>query len=67
MFGRLVRTTMWCIYCGHEWVGKSMYCPKCGLSAEALQERKKTRPEFMAELIVTAAAAAVIFWLAGEG
>jgi uncharacterized OB-fold protein len=59
---------MWCIYCGHEWVGKSMYCPKCGLSAEVEQAaRKKTRPEFMAAVIVMSAATAVIFWLAGKG
>ena len=58
---------MWCVYCGHEWFGGSMYCPRCGLSAEAAPGPKgKIRPEFVAELIVAAVATAVVFWLAGK-
>ena len=41
-----------------------MYCPKCGLSSEIVPVLGKTRPEFVAELIVVAAATAVIVWLA---
>ena len=59
---------MWCIYCGHEWVGKSMYCPKCKLPAEVapVGGRKKMRPERAAELIVVVAATAIILWLVGR-
>ena len=41
-----------------------MHCRRCGLAAEAVPGwRGKMRPEFVAELIVVAAATAVILWL----
>ena len=60
LLANLTQAGMQCIYCGHEWAGKSMYCPRCGWSCELLPAWQ----ELVAELIVATAATAVILWLA---